>query len=93
MATGQTVVDFGAFPGVTDVTATVTGQGSIVAGSLVEAWVRPEATALHSADEHWVEGLEVSAGNISAGTGFTIYARTTDNTRRYGTFTVAWAWV
>jgi hypothetical protein len=92
MATGTTTVDFGAFPGATDTSVAVTGQTGIVSGSLVEAWLRPVATADHSADEHWVEEIQVTAGNIVAGTGFTIYARTR-NHRLYGTWTVAWAYV
>lgn len=75
MATqGTTTVDFGAFPGVTDTTVTITGQTGIASGSLVEAWIFPTATADHSADEHWVDPPEVFAGNVVAGTGFTIYA-------------------
>lgn len=74
MAQGTTTVDFGAFPGKTDVTATVTGQTAITGSSLVEAWIFPTATVDHSADEHWVDPPEVFAGNVSAGTGFTIYA-------------------
>jgi hypothetical protein len=92
MATGTATIDFGAFPGATDTSLAITGQAAIVSGTLVEAWVRPVATATHSADEHWVENMQVTAGNIVAGTGFTIYARTRDKTRRYGTWTIAWAW-
>ena len=66
-------MDFGVFPGVSDASVAVTGQAAIVAGSLVEAWIRPEATADHSADEHMLETLKVFAANIVAGTGFTIY--------------------
>lgn len=73
-AQGIVSIDFGAFPGKSDAAVVVTGQTSIVAGSLVEAWIRPEATADHTADEHMVESLKVIAGNIVAGTGFTIYA-------------------
>lgn len=73
-AQGTTTVDFGAFPGKSDASVAVTGQASIVAGSLVEAWMRLEATADHSADEHLLETVKVSAGLIVAGTGFTIYA-------------------
>lgn len=73
MATGTATLDFGAFPGKSDASVAVTGQGGIVAGSLVEAWLRPVATADHTADEHMVETLKVIAGNIVAGTGFTIY--------------------
>lgn len=90
--TGQTTLDFGAFPGATDASVAVTGQASILAGSLVEAWLRLEATATHSADEHLVENLDVRAGNIVAGTGFTIYGITRDQTRMYGTWTVGWVW-
>ncbi len=99
MATGTTTIDFGAFPGATDTTVTVTGQTAIAAGSLVEAWIRPVATADHTADEHWVEGPVITAGNIVAGTGFTIYghigedAARPQGSRLYGTWTVAWAWV
>jgi hypothetical protein len=74
MATGTTTIDFGAFPGVTDASVNVTGQTGILAGSLVEAWIFPAATANHSVDEHWVDPPEVVAGNVVASTGFTIYA-------------------
>lgn len=72
-AQGTTTIDFGAFPGATDASVVVTGQAGIVAGSLVEAWIRPAATADHTADEHMVDTIKVIAGNIVAGTGFTIY--------------------
>lgn len=72
-ATGTTTLNFGAFPGASDASVAVTGQASIASGSLVEAWLRPEATADHTADEHMVETLRVVAGAIVAGTGFTIY--------------------
>ncbi|RPI26184.1 MAG: hypothetical protein EHM70_19260 [Chloroflexota bacterium] len=90
--TGITTLAFGAFPGKTDATIAVTGQTGIVAGSLVEAWIRLIATSQHSADEHLVEELEIRAGNIVAGTGFTIYGITRSKTRLYGDWTVSWAW-
>ena len=99
MATGTATLDFGAFPGKTDASVAVTGQAAIVSGSSVGAWLRPVATADHSADEHLVESLSITAGNIVAGTGFTIYGNSTaqwSGTRShhiYGTWTVAWAWV
>ena len=71
-AQGTATLDFGAFPGASDATVVVTGQAGIGAGSLVEAWLIPVATADHSADEHLVETLKVQAGSIVAGTGFTI---------------------
>jgi hypothetical protein len=73
-ATGTTTVDFGAFPGKSDTSVAVTGQASIVAGSLVEAWIRPTASSDHLADEHLIEQIKIVAGNIVAATGFTIYA-------------------
>ena len=76
-ASGSTVVDFGAFPGASDASVTVTGQTGILLGSLVEAWMFPAATADHTADEHLVETIRIIAGNIVAGTGFTIYALNT----------------
>jgi hypothetical protein len=90
---GTATLDFGAFPGVTDVALAVTGQASISGTSLVEAWIFPTATA----------------GNVVAGTGFTIYGvakrrvdigptldsqrvRNLDHPRVYGQWTVAWVW-
>lgn len=73
MTKGTATIDFGAFPGKSDASVAVTGQTGIVAGSLVDAWIRPAATADHTADEHLVETLSIFAGNIIAGTGFTIY--------------------
>lgn len=71
--TGTAILDFGAFPGVSDTSVVVTGQAGIVAGSIVQAWLRPAATADHTSDEHLIETLRIEAGNIVAGTGFTIY--------------------
>jgi hypothetical protein len=88
---GVTTVDFGALPGKTDASVAVTGQASIISGSSVRVSLRPTATADHSADEHWVEEMDVMAGNVSAGTGFTIYAKTR-NRRLYGQWSVAWNW-
>jgi hypothetical protein len=72
-AQGTAILDFGAFPGKSDASVAVTGQAGIVAGSLVEAWIRPVATADHTDTEHMVETLAVFAADIVAGTGFTIY--------------------
>lgn len=72
-AQGTTVLDFGAFPGKADTSVAVTGQASILSGSLVEAWVWPVLSSDHSADEHLVESISLFAGNVVAGTGFTIW--------------------
>lgn len=71
--TGAAVLDFGGFPGASDASVAVTGQAGIVSGSTVEAWLRLEDTGDHSADEHLLETLKVTAGNIVAGVGFTVY--------------------
>lgn len=93
MATqGTTTIDFGAFPGSLYTTVAVTGQASIVAGSLVEAWIRPVATADHLADEHIVDPPDVIAADIVAGTGFTIHGRSNNHLRHHGLYTVAWVW-
>ena len=94
-AQGTADLDFGAFPGKSDASVPVTGQGSIASGSLVEAWLRLVDTADHLADEHLVEPIEIQAGNIVAGTGFTIYGinRTPiGDTRIYGVWKVGWVW-
>jgi hypothetical protein len=71
--TGTALLDFGAFPGASDASLAITGQAGIVGDSLVECWVLPADTTDHLADEHRVETLDVYAGAIVAGTGFTIY--------------------
>lgn len=97
-AQGTATLDFGTFPGASDTSVAVTGQAGIVAGSLVEAWIRPVATADHSADEHLMEDIEVVAGNIVAATGFTVYGLHRNHsvggadTTIYGLWTVAWVW-
>jgi hypothetical protein len=91
MATGTTTIDFGAAPGSLYTSVAVTGQAGIVSGSLVEAWIRPVATADHLADEHIVDPPEVVAADIIAATGFTIHARSNNAIPHYGQYTVAWA--
>ena len=73
MASGTASLDFGAHPGSGHAKVVITGQTGIVSGSLVEAWLRPEDTANHKHDEHIVVPMRVTAGNIVAGTGFTIH--------------------
>jgi hypothetical protein len=99
-ASGTATLDFGAIPGKSDASVVVTGQGGIVSGSSVEAWIRPVASANHTADEHMVETLNVFAGSIAAGVGFTIYGFNTSQlnsplgvgTRLTGQWTVSWVW-
>lgn len=91
MPQGTTTINFGAFPGKTDAFVIITGQASILAGSLVEAWVLPADTADHSADEHWVDKPVITACAVVAGVGFSIFALAQTN-RLYGVWNVAWVW-
>ena len=88
--TGKTIIDFGA--GASIAAVAVTGQTGIVSGSIVQAWLMPMATLDHSVDEHLAEGIDVFAGAIDAGMGFTIWARTRTS-RLSGLWTVAWSWI
>lgn len=104
---GTGVLNFGAFPGVPEATLVVAGQLTIAAGSVVQAWIRPVATADHSEDEHTLEEIEVTPFAIVAGTGFTIRGTQRPHVeevdpilpaqrglgpRIYGQFNVAWRW-
>lgn len=73
-AQGTATLDFGVFPGKSDASVAVTGQTAILSGSLVEAWIFPATTTEHSIDEHYMasEFLMIVAGEVVAGTGFTI---------------------
>lgn len=92
-AQGTAVIDFGASPGQSGpVSVAVTGQTGILTTSACEAWIRiQDATAAHNTDEHIVETLKITAGNIVAGTGFTIYAECLI-ANAYGSFNVNWVW-
>lgn len=93
MATGTDILDFGAFPGKSDASVVITGQAAILSGSIVDAWIRPEATADHAADEHLVESLKIFSSDIVEGVGFTIRGfNIGQGTMISGKWTVAWAW-
>lgn len=89
-AQGTTSIDFGAAPGGNYATATVTGQGSILAGSLAEGFIMASTSADHNATEHFVAPIKVTAGAVSAGVGFTLYA--VSEWRLTGAFTCNWVW-
>ncbi len=88
-ANGSAVLNFGA--GASDTSVQVSAP-FISAASVVSARILVAASTDHTADEHWVEELEVYAGNIVAGTGFTIYGRTRGPFVIYGHFNVTWEW-
>ncbi len=91
--TGTVTVDFGAAPGSSAQKVVVTGQTGIALGSVVEVFFVGAATADHSAYEHeTILPLHTVAvaGDIIAGTGFTIYV--TSSLRLSGLVSLAWAW-
>lgn len=95
MATGQGTVtfNFGAAPGTNLVTTAVTGQTSIGSGSKVEIYMMgTDSTATHNAYEHAILPLDLalSCTSITAGTGFTAQAATTQ--RLTGTIQARFVW-
>ena len=91
-ASGTATLDFGvAANKAVDASVAVTGQPSIGASSLVEAWIMGESTTDHNEDEHLVENLEVKCGIPTAGVGFTIYGKCTEGDA-HGQFKVKWVW-
>jgi hypothetical protein len=92
-ASGTSTIDFGAFPGSPESSVAVTGQTNILAGSLVEAWILPAATTNHTVSDHYANPPRIIAGEISAGTGFTIRGFSSDDLPVWGQWNVAWAWV
>lgn len=91
ITTGRAQLDFGT-SGVTDASIAVTGQSGITSDCVVHAWIERRATDDHSADEHSLEPIKVTAGDIVAGTGFTVYGVTGDTAPRYGKWTIGWSW-
>lgn len=92
-ATGGTaVLDFGTGAGSGVATIAVTGQSGIGSGSRVRTWFMAATTADHNADEHMLFASRVglTAGNIVAGVGFTIYAET--ELQLTGDVSVCWEW-
>lgn len=96
MATGlgTLVFNFGSAPGTNIVTTVVTGQTSISATSKVEIYfMGTDSTATHNQYEHsllQLTNLALSCISITAGTGFTAQAATTQ--RLTGTFAARFVW-
>jgi hypothetical protein len=104
-AQGTATLNFGAFPGSSEASIAVTGQAALLAGSLIEAWRMPVATADKTIDEQAIERLRVIATDIIAGTGFIIrgyddaspafklpQGDQAQNQRIYGQYNIGWAW-
>lgn len=88
---GTTTVDFGAFPGKAQARTTITGQAAILTTNVVDARIKCELSADHSAEEHGIEDFEVQAQDITAGVGFPIVVRPRVG-RCYGVYNVSWTW-
>lgn len=99
MATqGSSFIDFGAFPGTDTATATITGQASILATSLVEVWASFDASL---SDVHTEDELQMLVGYVRfavpktlivAATGFTVTAVCDDGSRMWGRIPFNWVW-
>ena len=91
--TGTATLDFGAFPGSNEAFVDVTGQTDIGASNVVTAFVGADDTSgTHTASDHRYFAMlaELTCGNPTAGTGFTIYARSSEKLQ--GTFQVRFAY-
>lgn len=93
MAVGTATLAFGATPA-GEASVAVTGQGSILTTSQVEAWIEGATTADNDENMHLMAGalMRVTCGIPVAATGFTIYADVLAG-EVTGDFTVSWAWV
>ena len=91
-AQNHTTIDFGAAPGTGGQAVIKTvADASIQTTSDLEAWLRCEGSADHSADEHFCENIRIRAGNIVNTTSFDIIAECTLGTT-FGVFNVSWVW-
>ena len=91
---GSSIIDFGAFPGSNEASVVVIGQATITEASKVGAFIMGDDTTNdHTASDHRYLStfIGLTCGTPFAGTGFTIYARSTEKLQ--GTFTVRWTWV
>lgn len=88
---GTATLDFGA--GSNEASVSVTGQTGISATSKADAFVMADDTTVdHTASDHrYLAALAgFTCGTPTAGTGFTIYATSTQKLE--GTYKVRWAW-
>lgn len=90
----QATLDFGTHPGSNEASVTITGQTNILSTSQVTVYVSATDTSTsHSAADHRYLPLfaKFSVSTPSAGTGFTIYARSEQ--KLTGTWTIRWSWI
>ena len=91
MPTGSVTIDFGAFPGSNEASASFS-DATIGAGAKVEAFIMADdTTAEHTASDHRYAGQLFSlTAAPNAGVGGTIYARSIH--KMQGTFAVRYVW-
>jgi hypothetical protein len=90
---GIATIDFGAFPGSQEASVVVTGESAILADSAADAFVMAsDYTTDHTASDHAYLKIfaSFSPGDVVAGSGFTIHARS--QYKLQGTFKVRWVW-
>jgi hypothetical protein len=90
---GQATIDFGAFPGLNEISVVVTGQTFISATSKAEAFMMADDTSSsHTAKDHRYASalIGLTCGTPVAESGFTIYARAWQKLQ--GTWTLRYVW-
>lgn len=90
--TGTATINFGAHPGANEASVVVTGIATIGAGAKAEAFFMRSTSADHTVNDHSWAALftGLSCGDVVAGTGFTIYARSSE--KLAGQFTLNFVW-
>lgn len=90
--TGTAELDFGSGAGSNEASVAVTGIAGITAGAKVEAFFMRDTSPDHSVGDHLYAAALVglACGSVSAGVGFTIYARSLE--KLTGRFTVNYVW-
>jgi hypothetical protein len=96
MATGQETVtiDFGGWPGSNEAQVAVTGQTAISVTSKADAFIMgDDSTTDHTASDHRYLACLVglTCGTPTAGTGFTVYARSFEKLQGTYKLRVVWA--
>lgn len=90
---GTATINFGAFPGSNEASIAVTGQSLLGSTPEIKVFINgDDSTTDHTQSDHRYLPLFASfvAGSITAGTGFTIYARSLEKLQ--GTFKITWEW-
>ena len=88
---GTATLDFGAAPGSSYATVTVSGQTGLTSGAHVEAWLQGDSTATHNDTEHLIAPITTRVGAVDTVADSFIIHATTDQ-RLTGTFLVHWVW-